>query len=986
MRRFLLSLLVLLPGFGIAQDSPQRVSQRIQSARAMGASTPVGLFKAVPETPATRALWTNALKTGTVLRFDVDAAQALLQARHPFIALELTGDRGTEILDLELKSITAEGFGVRVSSTGAWAEVPAAVHYRGVVRGVPGSLAAISVFEKEVMGLIGDAQGDRVLGRFADDDEGLHVFYHEADLRGTFTPVCGTPDLGLNERPETRGEGGAKTIRCVTLYWEAAYDLFQNKGSVANVTNYLTGLFNQVSTLLDNDGVDVLLSEIFVWDTSSPYPGPSSSNKLNQFGQVRTSFNGNLAHLIDLGGTGGVAWLNSLCGSTSSRMAYSGINTTFQNVPTYSWSVEVVTHETGHNLGSSHTHACVWNGDNTAIDGCGPAAGYTEGSCPQGPLPPSSVGGTIMSYCHLTSSTIKFANGFGPQPGLRIRERVNASSCLGQCGSTCDAPTPLSVTNLNATTATLNWANYGVLSYTLRWKPVSSGTWTTLTGLTTTTYALTGLTQAVQYEFQVLCVCAAGSSAYSASRQFTTPVPCPEAYEPNGTTGTAPTVTLPASINALIATNGDVDYYHFTLAATSTINLFLGNLPANYDLRLLNGAGSTLANSTNGGTTSESISYPNAAAGTYFVRVIGSSGAFNATQCYLLTISAFVACVPPTGLQSSSVTYNSATIGWNFVQGASGYDLRWKASSSGTWINVNGLTANSSQLSGLQPLTSYDVQVRTACGGVQGGSVSDYTSTHSFTTPEAPCEVVPRSVVAARIFLEGAYRQAAGLMTDSLRKLNLLPLTEPYSAMGHTISGPTMTSPGVLAATGSNAVVDWVLVEIRQNSSPFAVLEARAGLVQRDGDVVAPDGVSPLGFCQNAGTYRVAVRHRNHLGVMTGTGFALSGTSTAINLTASGTATYGTGARKTIGGVVALWAGNVDPNHELKYTGQDNDRDPILLAVGGSVPTNTVVAYSACDVNMDGTVKYTGQDNDRDPILSNVGGSVPTNTLPQQLP
>lgn len=83
---------------------------------------------------------------------------------------------------------------------------------------------------------------------------------------------------------------------------------------------------------------------------------------------------------------------------------------------------------------------------------------------------------------------------------------------------------------------------------------------------------------------------------------------------------------------------------------------------------------------------------------------------------------------------------------------------------------------------------------------------------------------------------------------------------------------------------------------------------------------------------------------------------------------------------------MALWAGNVDPDTWLLYTGQDNDRDPILTAVGGSVPTNTVSLYSGADVNMDGTVKYTGQDNDRDPILTNVGGSVPTNALQEQLP
>ena len=70
----------------------------------------------------------------------------------------------------------------------------------------------------------------------------------------------------------------------------------------------------------------------------------------------------------------------------------------------------------------------------------------------------------------------------------------------------------------------------------------------------------------------------------------------------------------------------------------------------------------------------------------------------------------------------------------------------------------------------------------------------------------------------------------------------------------------------------------------------------------------------------------------------------------------------------------------------LRYVGSANDRDPILVTVGGSVPTNTAAGYLVTDVNMDGRVLYVGQGNDRDPILSNIGGSVPTNTRAQQLP
>lgn len=988
MMRFLHTALLFLPLWVFGQSAQGRVAARIAEARSSAAFAPVRLFAAAQRTAAHDALWRAALRDCQVLRYDRQAAEALLRQRAARIALELPFPEGPAVVDLERVEITADGFQVRVSSDGAAVEAPPGLHYRGVVRGVEGSLAAVSIFAHEVMAIIGDARGDRVIGRFANDAEGLHASYWEHDLRGTFPGVCGTPDLPLPDAVEQRGDGGTKTVRCVTIYWEAAYDLFLNKGSVANVTTYLTGLFNQMATLLANDGVNVVLQEIFVWNTASPYNGTNSSQQLSQFSQYRTSFNGNLAHLLDLNGYGGRAYLNTLCSSTSLRMAYSGINASYSNVPTFSWSVEVVTHETGHNLGSSHTHACAWNGNNTAIDGCGQAAGYSEGSCAQGPLPPSNVGGTIMSYCHLTSSGINFANGFGPQPAELIRLRVNTAACLAACGTTCDAPIPLSVPALNATSATLAWSNYGAVSYTLRWKPTASSTWTTVTGLTGTSYALSGLSQSVEYEFQVLSVCGSGSSAYSASRVFTTPVPCTDAYEPNNSTGAATLVTLPAAINALIGTSSDADYFRFTLSATSTIFIGLSNLAADYDVRLLNASGSQVAISANGGTSGESITYANAAAGNYFVHVYGYNGAFNAVQCYLLTINATVTeCARPQGLSASSITWNSASISWVAQPGsASSWELRWKPTSGSTWTTITGLASSPYPLTGLDPLTSYDVQVRAVCGGVQGGSTSLWTETVSFTTLEAPCEVVPRSVVSAKVFLEGAYRSSLGSMIDSLRRRSLIPLAEPYTAMGHAIAGPTTTTPGVLAVTGANAIVDWVLVELRQSSPPYAVMEARAGLVQCDGDVVAPDGASPLGFCANAGTYRVAVRHRNHLGVMSGAGIALGPSPTVVDLSVSGTSAFGTNARKAIGAVQALWAGNVNANAELKYTGEGNDRDPILTNVGGSVPTNTVTAYSGADVNMDGTIKYTGQDNDRDPILTNVGGSVPTNTLPEQLP
>ena len=178
-------------------------------------------------------------------------------------------------------------------------------------------------------------------------------------------------------------------------------------------------------------------------------------------------------------------------------------------------------------------------------------------------------------------------------------------------------------------------------------------------------------------------------------------------------------------------------------------------------------------------------------------------------------------------------------------------------------------------------------------------------------------------------------------------------------------------------------------MELRDANDNTLVVASRSALVQRDGDVVEPDGVSPLLIDVPSTNYHVAVRHRNHLGCMTAAPVALDPFGTLVDLTSSGTATYGIEARRMITGAVpapVLWAGDTFFNGDIKYTGADNDRDPILQAIGGVVPTSMVTGYLNTDVDLDGRVLYTGSGNDRDPILQNIGGVVPTNTRFEQLP
>ncbi|MCB0792095.1 MAG: hemagglutinin protein [Flavobacteriales bacterium] len=239
-----------------------------------------------------------------------------------------------------------------------------------------------------------------------------------------------------------------------------------------------------------------------------------------------------------------------------------------------------------------------------------------------------------------------------------------------------------------------------------------------------------------------------------------------------------------------------------------------------------------------------------------------------------------------------------------------------------------------------------------------------------------------------RNLLQGPYSSVSGLMNDGLRSGGYLPLSEPYSALGYSQvgGGGESTEASVLAVTGNDAIVDWIFLELRDKNDNTNVLATRCALVQRDGDVVDVDGTSPVGFQVPADDYYISVQHRNHLSVLTFNTIALSSTPVAVDLTDGSTATYGTDAQHVASGTYMSWSGNTVDDAQVKYAGASNDRDPILVAIGGTIPTNTVTGYLPTDVNMDGTVKYAGAANDRDPILVNIGGTVPTAVRVEQMP
>ncbi|RMF01180.1 MAG: hypothetical protein D6772_05235, partial [Bacteroidetes bacterium] len=280
-------------------------------------------------------------------------------------------------------------------------------HYWGILEGELAGTVALSIFPEEVMATISTTEGNQVIAAVDGRNDRLHIIYNDRELGQVHALDCGVDENTAAARElqiDTKSLLNRDPNKCVLMYVEADNDIFQDKGSVGATVGYVTGLFNQVSLMFFNETIKLKLHDLVVWDTRDPYTGSSTSAYLSQFrDQVGADFNGDLAHLVGYQGGGGIASLDVLCRKSRGH-AYSGVGRTFQEIPTYSWSVNVVTHEIGHNLGSRHTHDCVWNGNRTAIDRCGIQAGYgSNGPCnSSAPIPPA---GTVMSYCHLVGGS-----------------------------------------------------------------------------------------------------------------------------------------------------------------------------------------------------------------------------------------------------------------------------------------------------------------------------------------------------------------------------------------------------------------------------------------------------------------------------------------------------------------------------------------------------------------------------------------------------
>ncbi|MBU2005032.1 MAG: hypothetical protein KKF08_06640, partial [Gammaproteobacteria bacterium] len=261
------------------------------------------------------------------------------------------------------------------------------------------------------------------------------------------------------------------------------------------------------------------------------------------------------------------------------------------------------------------------------------------------------------------------------------------------------------------------------------------------------------------------------------------------------------------------------------------------------------------------------------------------------------------------------------------------------------------------------------------------GSPADATDIDEDGIPDYLDTTINGIKLQLKLMLQGAYNSTTQLMQDDLRGKGLIPQVQPYNRGLYQYEGTEATTSALLATTDNNAPVDWVLVELRDSTSPTTIKARLAALVQRDGDVMdAATGSTTLQVPKMiSGDYYVAIHHRNHLGVVTASAVSLNpSTATLVDFTRTSTAVWGSEARIMSGGNAMLWAGNANLDTRIIANGPSNDTGVIMGSLlmdpaNLSVSSNYQLAgYQDTDINMDGLSIFAGPSNDVNLLLGNI--------------
>ncbi|MGA1544852.1 MAG: fibronectin type III domain-containing protein [Saprospiraceae bacterium] len=455
------------------------------------------------------------------------------------------------ILQLEPYQLFSDRFLVQNESGKALNIAKAPSVFSGTVLNHPNSFCVVSVSEASINGFIEiPEKGTLVIEPIQINKTAAdHFIYYTEELdassgfgEGDYLIPANKPSVKI---PQIKKLPVGNTP-VVQVHFVADHDLYLNKGSVQNTVNYISGFFAAVAALYERAGMYLQMSGITVFQNPDGFPETESDEILSHLRTNFTAPNGDLTHLVALDeGNGGIAYLDVLC-NEDYRYGYSDIATGYnafsiEDDPSnwlYSWTVGVVAHELGHNIGAPHTHDCFWTIDNVAnqaIDNCGFLAEGIASDC-GGTLPVN--GGTIMSYCNQIGNVgINFTRGFHPLVQNVLFNAVQSANCLSSiiintcedgiqngeetgidcggsqcqpCAVSCAAPQNVTI-SIDEDRFSVGWSDLlNAEDYNIRVRPKDSVAWDIANNFANG-FTYFELASCSLYEFQIQSNCSNGS-------------------------------------------------------------------------------------------------------------------------------------------------------------------------------------------------------------------------------------------------------------------------------------------------------------------------------------------------------------------------------------------------------------------------------------------------------------------------------------------
>ncbi len=300
--------------------------------------------------------------------------------------------------------------------------------------------------------------------------------------------------------------------------------------------------------------------------------------------------------------------------------------------------------------------------------------------------------------------------GFGPASAV-LNGTTNAAP-----SSAPNPVTGLATNSATATTVTLSWSTPSgpaVAFYVAQYRITGSngGFTAAASGITGTSYTVTGLVPSTEYDFEVYAVNSAGSSTPSGIATGATTIYAPGT--PTGlTVGTPTQTTVPLS----------------WIAPTS------GGAVATYTVQYrVTGSGSWTMIA---GLIGTSYTVPGLSAGTpYDFQVCAvNGGGFSAFTATTTATTVVAAPSSPSGLTAGLSTVSTQTLTWTAPSSGAplaSYTVQYSIHGANSWTLITGILGTSVTVTGLARNTSYDFEVAAVNAG--GSSASTAATTVSTT-------------------------------------------------------------------------------------------------------------------------------------------------------------------------------------------------------------------------------------------------------------